>query len=108
MPCKPHIKIEFVSDEKAESLEKAGFYRHAAARWLVVFDEYKCPAEREWISGLRSQCLRLALRPPVLLDTFGDVHSAASRTQQKMGIDKPAGKVFYLEEWVKSKLHHGE
>ncbi|WMY72577.1 PerC family transcriptional regulator [Buttiauxella selenatireducens] len=96
MPSKPVPKIEFVSDEIAETLEKAGLWRRAAARWLVVFDEHLSPGERVWISERRNKCLRQAARPPMLLDNFGDVRRAVDATQRKMGIDKPGGKAFRL------------
>lgn len=49
-----------VIDDKAESLEKVGMYRRAAARWLEVFDRRICEKERDWIRLRRNKCLKTA------------------------------------------------
>lgn len=70
-----------VIDGKAEVLERAGFYRRAANRWLVVLDRCSDDGDREWIAKKREECLDKALLPKTRLDDLSDVRKAASDTQ---------------------------
>lgn len=86
-----------IIDERAEALEQAGFYRRAAARWLIVFDRCMDEKVRDWIRQRRNACLRNKIKPAIVVDNFGDVRRAASETQKRMGIASPNGDSFRLK-----------
>lgn len=52
-----------ISDEKAENLEKRGFWRRAATRWLVVLDAADDEKTRESAMFRRNYCNRMAVKP---------------------------------------------
>lgn len=47
-------------DDIAEALERAGFWRRAATRWLMVFDMQQTERGREYIALRREACLLIA------------------------------------------------
>ncbi|MBP2170223.1 hypothetical protein J2125_003415 [Erwinia toletana] len=55
-------------------------------------------AGREWLRNRRNECLAKRVRPPVLIDTFGDVTKAAADTQHRMGLVRPGGEAFRLKK----------
>lgn len=81
-----------IKDEKAEVLERAGFYRRAAERWLEVF--IKCNTEEQlWIIRRRNKCLAQARRKVTGPESYSDIRRAALALQRRMGM-KPG--------WIKS------
>lgn len=83
-----------VRDSKAEALEAKGLYRRAAARWAEVMMLVVEDAEREYAAKRRSECIRKAERPPVRLDSYGELKEAINRTHTGMGLQKTAGEAF--------------
>lgn len=75
-----------IIDEKAETLERAGLYRRASARWLEVFDRSMSEKERDWIRQRRNACLRRKIPKTLVIDVFADIRREASEAQEKMGI----------------------
>lgn len=75
-----------IIDEKAETLERAGLYRRASARWLEVFDRSMSEKERDWIRQRRNACLRRKIPKTLVIDVFADIRREASEAQEKMGL----------------------
>lgn len=75
-----------IIDDKAEALEKAGLYRRASARWLVIFDRSMSEKERDWIRQRRNACLRRKISKTIAIDTFADIRREASEAQENMGL----------------------
>ncbi|MBU9843681.1 PerC family transcriptional regulator [Rahnella ecdela] len=59
----PWSELAVIIDEMAESLERAGMYRRAAARWLKVFNSRLSAKEGEWVRKRRNTCLKKAMKP---------------------------------------------
>jgi len=76
-----------VNDVIAEKLEKARFWRRAAARWLDVMQICKTETQRDWISQRRLYCLTMSSLPrhSAKLD-IKTINQAATIAQEKMGI----------------------
>ncbi|MGK2895279.1 PerC family transcriptional regulator [Klebsiella michiganensis] len=84
-----------IRDAVAEKLENAGLWRRAAVRWLDVLQLCKTDTEREQARRRRNQCLSSVSRPPP--EGKLGIHAisqAASRTQERMGINQPDGAAF--------------
>ncbi|TBN98610.1 PerC family transcriptional regulator [Salmonella enterica subsp. salamae serovar 13,22:z:-] len=83
-----------IHDSKAEELEAKGLYRRAAARWVDVMQLVNTDKEREQVAKRRAECIRKATRPPVMVDNFGTLKEAISRTHAGMGLHQPNGEAF--------------
>lgn len=81
----------------AESLENKGLYRRAANRWGELMRQSHDDSEREHYRRRIDKCLEAVKRPPVHVDTFGDVGRAATATQERMGLAQPKGEAFRLK-----------
>ncbi|WP_294900547.1 PerC family transcriptional regulator [Tatumella sp. UBA2305] len=86
-----------VRDDKAEKLEQSGLYRRALSRWLIVLDDCKQDAQREWIIKHRAELTENVNPPKVTVDNFSDVTRAATATQDRMGLSRPNGSAFRLK-----------
>ncbi|WP_368750026.1 PerC family transcriptional regulator [Klebsiella aerogenes] len=49
-------------DRIAEALERAGLWRRAATRWLLIFDGLETDHAREQVARRREACLLMASR----------------------------------------------
>ncbi|OSK24064.1 protein PerC (Protein bfpW) [Escherichia coli M056] len=83
-----------IHDSKAEELESKGLYRRAAARWAEVMRLVDTDKEREQVAKRRAECIRMAARPPALLDSFGELKQAVNRTHTEMGLQQLNGEAF--------------
>lgn len=77
--------MDMIIDDKAEALERAGFYRRASDRWLEVFDRSVSEKERDWIRQRRNACLCRKIPKTIVIDSFADIRREASEAQEKMG-----------------------
>ncbi|HFK5791100.1 TPA: PerC family transcriptional regulator [Enterobacter asburiae] len=87
-----------IYDEKAEELEKKGYYRRAAARWSEVMHLCRSDFERSEARYKRDMCIKKVKKPEVKRENFGGIHRAATETQHRMGIIEPKGIFFKLRK----------
>lgn len=72
-----------VKDKRAETLEEAGLFRRAAARWLEIFSLCSVQ-EQEWVVRRRNACLVRVKMKAAKKNNSRDIDCAAS-TLQKNG-----------------------
>lgn len=86
-----------VKDAVAEKLEDAGFWRRAAARWLVVMQKRCTDDELEWLCQRRRYCYsRITAPAPCKID-FRAINHAASQTLKQMGLEQQKGVAFRIK-----------
>lgn len=86
-----------VSDAVAEKLEHAGLWRRAATRWLDVMQTCETDTQRNLVRLRRHACLSRVSSPAQ--EERLDIHAinrAASRTQERMGLNRPKGAAFRI------------
>ncbi|MDR3104188.1 MAG: PerC family transcriptional regulator [Yokenella regensburgei] len=60
MPKTTPVDRILLQDNIAESLERAGLWRRAAARWLHIFDQVESDWARERVALRREACLLMS------------------------------------------------